>query len=105
MASMSINDSRLIKPVMHICFCSATFLLKGVLDKWFRRRFCLKIFLIWSSNGPFCSAQQNRLYNFGRGYYELKFREIILNLDQWSRRCLLKIFLNWSSGSPFVQRS
>ena len=53
MASMSINDRRLIKPVMPICFCSAKFLLKGVLDKWFRRRFRLKIFLIWSSNGHF----------------------------------------------------
>ena len=53
MASMSINDRRLIKPVMLICFCSAKFVLKGVLDKWLRRRFRLKIFLIWSSNGPF----------------------------------------------------
>ena len=30
MASMSINDRRLIKHVMLICFCSAKFLLKGV---------------------------------------------------------------------------
>ena len=30
MASMSINDRRLIKPVMLICFCGAKFLLKGV---------------------------------------------------------------------------
>ena len=30
MASMPINDRRLIKPVMLICFCSAKFLLKGV---------------------------------------------------------------------------
>ena len=51
----------------------------------------------------FCSAQQHHLCNFGRGYYELKFREIILNLDQWSRRCRLKIFLTCSSGSPLVQ--
>ena len=29
-ASMPINDRRLIKPVMLICFCSAKFLLKGV---------------------------------------------------------------------------
>ena len=53
MASMSINDRRLIKPVMLIRFGSAKFLLKGVLDKWFRRRFRLKIFLIWSPKGPF----------------------------------------------------
>ena len=30
MASMYINDRRLIKPVMLICSCSAKFLLKGV---------------------------------------------------------------------------
>ena len=54
---------------------------------------------------PFCSAEQNHLCNFGRGYYEEQFFEIILNLDQWFRRCCLKIFLIWSSGSPFVQRS
>ena len=30
MASMPINDRRLIKHVMLICFCSAKFLLKGV---------------------------------------------------------------------------
>ena len=30
MALMPINDRRLIKPVMLICFCSATFLLYGV---------------------------------------------------------------------------
>ena len=30
MASMPINDRRLISPVMLICFCSAKFLLQGV---------------------------------------------------------------------------
>ena len=30
MASMPINDRRLTKPVMLICFCSAKFLLKGL---------------------------------------------------------------------------
>ena len=54
---------------------------------------------------PFCSAEQNSLCNFGRGYYEEQFCEIILTLDQWfRRRCLLKIFLIWSSGGPFVKR-
>ena len=43
--------------------------------------------------------------NFGRGYTEEQFWEIILNLDQSFRICLLKIFLTWNSGSPFVQRS
>ena len=44
--------------------------------------------------------------NFGRGYQEEQFYEIILNLDEWfKRRCLLKIFLIWSSEGPFVQQS
>ena len=43
---------------------------------------------------PFCSAELNHLYNFGRGYQEEQFCEVILNLDQWSRRrCHLKDFL------------
>ena len=55
---------------------------------------------------PFCSAEQNHLFNIGRGYHEEQFCEIIMNLDQWfRRRCLLKIFLIWSSGGPFVQQS
>ena len=55
---------------------------------------------------PFCSAEQNHLCNFGRGYHEEQFCEIILNLDQWfRRRCVLKIFIIWSSGDHFVQRS
>ena len=36
------------------------------LDQWFKRRCRLKIFLIWSSGGPFVQ-QRNRLGNFGRG--------------------------------------
>ena len=32
---------------------------------------------------PFCSAEQNHLCNFGRGYYEDQFCEIILNLGLW----------------------
>ena len=55
---------------------------------------------------PFCSAERNHLCNFGRGYHEEQFCEIILNLDQWfRRRCILKIFLIWSSGDHFVQPS
>ena len=55
---------------------------------------------------PFCSAEQNHLSKFGRGYHKEKFCEIILNLDQWFRRkCVLKIFLIWSSGDDFVQPS
>ena len=29
------------------------------LDQWFRRRYRLRIFPIWSSCGPFCSAERN----------------------------------------------
>ena len=44
---------------------------------------------------PFCSAEHNRLCNFGRGYYEEQFCEIILNWGQWfRRRCHLKDFLS-----------
>ena len=44
--------------------------------------------------------------NFGRGYQEEQFCEIILNLAQlFRRRCVLKIFHIWSSGCPYVQRS
>ena len=31
---------------------------------------------------PFCSAERNHLCNFGRGYQEEQFYEIIFNLDQ-----------------------
>ena len=43
----------------------------------------------------FCSAEQNHLCNYGRGYYEKQFCEIILNLGQWfRRRCRLKDFFS-----------
>ena len=42
---------------------------------------------------PFCSAEQNHLYNFDRGCYEEQFCEIIFNLGQWSR-CRLTDFLS-----------
>ena len=42
------------------------------LEKWFRRRCLLKIFLleIWQ---PFCLVERNHLCNFGRGHYEEQF--------------------------------
>ena len=44
---------------------------------------------------PFCSAKRNHLCNFGGGYQEEQFCEIILNLGQvFRRRCLLKEFLS-----------
>ena len=63
------------------------------------------IFLIWSSSGPFVQWSRTICANFGRGYQEEQFCEIILNLDQWFRRGRLKIFLIWNSGGPFVQWS
>ena len=47
---------------------------------------------------------------FGRGHHEVRFCEIIFNLDQWLRRCGLKYFLVgaltallFSGVEPFVQ--
>ena len=50
---------------------------------------------------PFCSAEQNHLCNFGRGFYEEQFCGIILNLDQWFKRCHLKIFVYQELWQPF----
>ena len=60
---------------------------------------------------PFCSAECNYLCNFGRGYYEEHFCEIILNLDKWfRRRYRLKYFLSGAmvalllgAAEPFMQ--
>ena len=55
---------------------------------------------------PFCYAEQNQLCNFGRGYQEEQFCEVILNLDKcFRRRCILKIFLIGSSGGPYHLQS
>ena len=35
---------------------------------------------------PLSSADQNHLLNFGKGYHEEQFCEIILDFDQWFRR-------------------
>ena len=42
---------------------------------------------------PFCSVERNHLCNFGGGYQEEQFCEIILNLSQ-SLRCRLKDYLS-----------
>ena len=53
---------------------------------------CISYLGLWQ---PFCSAELNYLYNFGRAYQEEQFCEIYLNLGQWfRRRCLLKYFLS-----------
>ena len=51
---------------------------------------------------PFCSAEQNHLCYFGRGYYEEQF--------SGSRRCQLKDFLSgalaallFKGAKPFIQ--
>ena len=62
------------------------------------------IFLVSSSGCPFVQRSKKHLRNFGRGYYEEEFCEIISNSDQW-RRCLLKKFLIWSSDGLFVKWS
>ena len=50
---------------------------------------------------PFSSAENNQLCNFGRGYYEEQFCEIILNLGQWfRRRCHFKDFLSGTDWRP-----
>ena len=60
------------------------------LDQWFRRRCCLKIFLICSAGAPFV-----HLCHFCRGLQEEQFCEIILNLNHWfKRRCRLKTYLS-----------
>ena len=53
------------------------------------RNIQMKLYEIWTSG--VCSVEKYHLCNFGRGYQEEQFCEIILNLDQWFRRkCCLK---------------
>ena len=55
---------------------------------------------------PFFSAERYHLCNFGIGYVEEQFCEIILNLGRWFRmRCRFYRFLIWSSGGLPVRRS
>ena len=79
-----------------------------------QRRCNFKRFLIWSSCNPpvqwsgtiYAILKVGIMGNFGKGYQEEQFCEIILNFGQWfRRRCCLKVFLIWSSCSPLVQRS
>ena len=75
-------------------------------NQWFRRRSCLKIFLIWSSGSHFVQPSRTICAILVEGIMKTQFCEIILHLDQWfRRRCVLKIFLIWSSGDHFVQPS
>ena len=56
---------------------------------------------------PFCSAEHNHLCNFGRGYYEEQFCEIILNLGHAvvQEAMSFKRFPIWNSGGPPVRWS
>ena len=49
------------------------------LDKWFRRRNRLKIFLSFLALVAFFSADQNHSCNFGWGYYGIHSCEILIN--------------------------
>ena len=52
---------------------------------------------------PFCSAELNHLFNFGRRHHEAQSCEIILNLNRWFRKiCHLKLLLIWRSVAPFT---
>ena len=53
------------------------------LDQWFRRRYRLKIFLIWCSGDPFVQWREP-FVQFGRGHYEVQFCEFILNFASGS---------------------
>ena len=59
---------------------------------------------------PFSSAECNHLCNFGIGYQEEQFYEVILHLGQWFRRCRLEDFLSgalaallFGGGELFMQ--
>ena len=68
------------------------------MDQWFRRKCRLKVCL-WQ---PFCSMERNYLCIFGRGYYERRYCEIILNFGSVVQEEMSsKIFIIWSyCGSP-----
>ena len=51
-----------------------------------------------------CSAEQNYLFNFGRGHHEKHFCEIILNLDKVQRsRSICAIFVEYIMRSNSVK--
>ena len=68
---------------------------------------CIPYLELWQL---FCSMEQKHLSNFGGGYYEKQFCEIILSLGQWFRSCCFKDFLSsafavllFDGGGPFIQ--
>ena len=65
----------------------------------------MKIFLIWSSGGPFGQRSGTICAISVDGIMRNNSVKKKLILDQWFKRCLLKKFSIWSSGGPFIQRS
>ena len=74
------------------------------LDQWFRRRCLFKIFLIWSSYGPFVKQSETICANLVEGIMTNNSMNLFLI---WARGSgmAFKRFLVWSSGSPPVQWS
>ena len=63
------------------------------LDQWFRRKFHLQTFLIYSSGSPFVHPSETICAILIDSIMR-NICEIILNLDYWFwRRCHLKVFL------------
>ena len=54
---------------------------------------------------PFCSAERNHLWNFGRRYHEEQFCELFWICTTVVQEMSFTRFLIWSSGGPHVQRS
>ena len=75
------------------------------LDQWFRRRCVLKIFLIWSSGGPFVQQSWTICAIFVEGIRKKNSVKLFWICTSGSIRCHLKIFLIWSSDCPFIQLS
>ena len=57
---------------------------------WFKRKCRLKIFLTYSTGGPFVQHSRTICAILVEGNYEKHFFEIILNLDQWFRKMPFK---------------
>ena len=73
---------------------------------WPRRRFCLKDFIIFRSDGCFVQQSETILAILEKGYRRTIFSEIILKSAHWPRRrCCLKAFSIFSSDGQFVQQS
>ena len=78
-------------------------------DLWFRRKCCLKVFIIWGSGSPFVQWSVNIWALLVEGI-KMNYCEIILKLGQRFRRCLLNDFLSgalatllFSGAEPFMQ--